>query len=68
MLNNQEYRAKLKHEAENILFNAEFSKELERQIQEKKRNAGKVLPEALKVEIAMLPETSLKRFKIENDD
>ena len=51
-----------------MLFNAEFAKEIDRQIEEKKSVPGGTLPEALGLEIAQLPDTSLHRFKIENDD
>jgi hypothetical protein len=47
MPNQQEHRQRLHSEAKNMLFEAEFSKEIERQIAAKQANKDKSLVERL---------------------
>jgi hypothetical protein len=50
MPNQQEHRQRLHSEAKNMLFEAEFSKEIERQIAAKQANKDKSLVERLGIQ------------------
>ncbi len=47
MYSAQEHRAKLQHEAANMLFEAEFNAEIQAQLAQKRSQAGKTLAEKL---------------------
>ena len=47
MYNQEEHRERLKQEAKNMLFEAEFNAQVERQIAEKQANKDKTLAEKL---------------------
>ena len=66
MYSQQETRARLENEAQNILFEAEFQKEVDRLIAEKQANKNKTLAEKLKVEHRSPLQN--QRFSIEGDD
>ena len=61
-----EHRQKLQQQAENILFEAEFQKEVERQLAAKQANKGKTLIEKLGQQ--QKPKVNHPRFEIEGDD
>ena len=65
MYNQFEHRNKLKQDAENILFEMEFAKEIEKQLAEKRTLKDKTLAEKLGYVKQADP---LKRFTIEGDD
>ena len=66
MYSGPEHRAKLQKDAQNLLFEAEFQKEVERQIAARQATSGKSLVERLGIQEKVEPTN--KRFVIEGDD
>ncbi len=66
MLNQQQHRERLRKETENMLFDAELAREIERQINAKK--SGGTLAEKLGVEGPGAGVTRPQRFTVAGDD